>query len=457
MRKPSKKSPAKKAAPASQPPATGNYTDLIGDISALLETTRRQSIRVVNTFMTATYWEIGRRIVEFEQGGEERAEYGKSLILRLSGDLSERFGRGFSRNQLFLMRKFYLSTAQIFLTVSGISGPDTKPTDNQQIATGNSPAPKIFETVSRISANDPISQTLSAKFDPTPEIFLTLSGKSDAVSIFQTPSEKSVPAPISETVSRKSESQPLSLAELAHIFPLPWSHYVLLTSRSRSPEAFSFYHTEALRGGWSVRQLHRQINSQFYERTALSRNKAAMLVKGAKPIPEDAVSVDEEIRDPLVLEFLNLRDEYSETDLEDALIRHLETFLLELGNDFTFVGRQRRLRVGGHWYRVDLLFFHRSLRCLVIIDLKIGDFTHADAGQMHLYLNYAREHWTQPSENPPVGIILCSQKDESVVHYATDALPNKLFVRDYLTALPDEKLLAAEVANTRKQLERRKA
>ena len=119
-----------------------------------------------------------------------------------------------------------------------------------------------------------------------------------------------------------------------------------------------------------------------------------MLKKGAKPLPEDAVTPEEEIKDPLVLEFLGLKDEYSENDLEEALIYQLENFLLELGGDFTFVGRQRRLRIGDEWYRVDLLFYHRCLRCLVIIDLKLGKFTHADAGQMHLYLNYAREHWT---------------------------------------------------------------
>jgi len=181
-----------------------------------------------------------------------------------------------------------------------------------------------------------------------------------------------------------------------------------------------------------------------------------MLTKGAKPQPGDAVSADEEIRHPLVLEFLGLRDEYSETDLEEALIHQLETFLLELGNDFAFVGRQRRLRIDDEWYRVDLLFFHRRLRCLVIFDLKLGRFNHADAGQMHLYLNYAREHWVQAGENPPVGVILCSGKSEALVRYTTDALPNKLLVREYLTALPDEKLLAAELQKTRKQLESRK-
>ena len=157
-----------------------------------------------------------------------------------------------------------------------------------------------------------------------------------------------------------------------------------------------------------------------------------------------------------MLEFLGLRDEYSETDLEEGLIRQLETFLLELGNDFAFVGRQRRLRIDDEWYRVDLLFFYRRLRCLVIFDLKLGRFTHADAGQMHLYLNYARENWVQPGENPPVGVILCSGKSEALVRYATDSLPNKLLVREYLTALPDEKVLAAELEKTRKQLGARK-
>jgi predicted nuclease of restriction endonuclease-like (RecB) superfamily len=204
-----------------------------------------------------------------------------------------------------------------------------------------------------------------------------------------------------------------------------------------------------------VRQLARQIDSQFYERTALSRNKAAMLKKGQVGRTEDAITSEEEVKDPLVLEFLGLKDEYSENDLEEALIRHLEHFLLELGNDFAFIGRQRRLRIDDEWYRVDLLFFHRRLRCLVIIDLKLGKFTHADAGQMHLYLNYAAENWTHEGENPPVGIILCASKGESLVRYATENLPNKVLVREYLTVLPDEKLIAAEIDKIRKTLENR--
>jgi hypothetical protein len=182
-----------------------------------------------------------------------------------------------------------------------------------------------------------------------------------------------------------------------------------------------------------------------------------MLKKAEKALREDHVLPEEEIKDPFVLEFLGLKDEYSETDLEEALIRHLETFPLELGGDFCFIGRQKRLRIGDDWYRVDLVFFHRKLRCLIIIDLKIGRFTHADVGQMHLYLNYAREYWVHEDENPPVGLILCAQKNDALVHYALEGLPNKVMAAEYQTVLPDEKTLAAEIRRTQKILQERKA
>jgi predicted nuclease of restriction endonuclease-like (RecB) superfamily len=234
----------------------------------------------------------------------------------------------------------------------------------------------------------------------------------------------------------------LLLPSLARALPLPWSHYVRLLA-VKNPLARSFYEAEALRGGWTYRQLDRQIQSQFYERVALSKNKASALMKGAKVAgdlaPEDAV------KSPFILEFLDLKDEYSENDLEEALVERLEMFLLELGDAFTFVGRQRRLRIGEEWYKVDLVFFHRELRCLVIIDLKLGKFTHADAGQMHLYLNDAREHWMVKGENPPVGLILCAEKDHAVAHYALEGLPNKVMAAEYRTALPDEETLAEQV------------
>jgi len=381
------------------------YPTLLTGIGALLEESRRAVVRAVNCFMTATYWEVGRRIVEFEQGGKQRAEYGEELLERLSRDLTERHGRGFGVDNLERFRQFFLRY----------------------------PASNISATLSRKSSGDTESAILQ-----------TLSAKSDSSA-----------RPISATALRKFTLPDWVefLRTLAARFPLPWSHYVkLLTVKDEN--ARHFYEDEALRGGWSVRQLDRQIGSLFYERTLLSKDKAAMLRKGAKPQPGDTHSVDEAMRDPLVLEFLNLRDEYSETDLEDALVRHLETFLLELGGDFTFVGRQRRLRVGSKWYRVDLIFFHRHLRCLVIIDLNLGTLDHADAGQMHLYLSYAREHWTQEGENPPVGIILCSSADTALARYTLDTLPNKVMAREYQLALPAVKKLEAELAATRKRLER---
>lgn len=392
---------------ASPPPAATlapkSYDGLFVGIRELLDASRHATARVVNSLMTATYWDIGRRIVEHEQGGKKRAGYGDELLKRLAEDLTAQFGRGFSRPNLQRFRELFLC---------------------------NPP--------------DKICSTVSSKLASTPSRQLTRGSD-----ILQTPSAKSQILP---TLSE--ESQPsLTLAQIAKAFPLPWSHYVLLL-KARSPEAREFYHTEALRGGWSVRQLDRQMNSLFYERMALSKNKAAMLKTGAKAKPGEELTATEALRDPLVLEFLDLKDEYSETELEAALIQHLETFLLELGGDFTFVGRQRRLRIDDEWYRVDLVFFHRRLRSLVIFDLKLGRFTHADAGQMHLYLSYAQEHWAMPGENPPVGIILCTTAGQGLVHYTLDTLPTKVMAREYRLALPDEKKLLQTIQEARQQVER---
>jgi predicted nuclease of restriction endonuclease-like (RecB) superfamily len=268
--------------------------------------------------------------------------------------------------------------------------------------------------------------------------------------IFQTPSEKSLTPMLINDIWAASSSITL----LANQFPLPWSAYVRLLS-VKIPEARTFYETETLRSGWSVRQLDRQIGSQFYERMALSQNKAAMLEKATNAEPGDLVTPEEAIKDPFVLEFLDLKDEYSESDFEEALIHRLTDFLLELGDDFAFLGRQRRLRIDDNWFRIDLIFFHRRLHGLVIVDVKVGKFSYADAGQMHLYLNYAREHWMKPGENPPVGLILCAQKGAAEAHYALDNLPNKVLAAEYKTVLPDEKLIAEELERSRRELEKR--
>jgi len=309
-------------------PAQPVYTAMQRDVVSLVETARQTAARHVNALMSATYWEIGRRIIETEQQGRERADYGDALIERLSRDLTKSLGRGFSARNLWQMRAFHLAW----------------------------PASQILQTVSA-------------------------------------------------ELPESGPAGPDTLARLATAFPLPWSAYVALLG-VQSVQARAFYEAEALRSGWSVRQLKRQIDTQFFERTALSRDKAQMLNDGSIPIASDEMSAQEAIKDPFVLEFLDLKDTYSESDFEEALIERLADFLLELGDDFTFVGRQRRLRIDDRWFRVDLVFFHRTLRCLVLADLKVRRFSYADAGQMQLYLNYAKDHWMKPGENPPVGLML---------------------------------------------------
>lgn len=382
---------------ASHRAGRSDYRAWSGGIAALLEESRRQAARSVNAILTATYWEIGRRIVEFVQQGESRADYGDEALAKLSQDLTGKFGRGFAPDNLERMRSFYLGW----------------------------PPAHISATVSRKS------------------------GSSEMVSIVA----DNLPAPISATASRKSEIDlALHLEALTQAFPLSWSHYVRLLS-VENLEARRFYEAESLRGGWSVRQLDRQVGTLFYERTALGKNQSRIAAQGTKIRAEDVVSVEEEIKSPYVLEFLNLSDNYAESELEKALVSHLEAFLLELGNDFTFVARQKRIRVGKQWYRIDLLLFHRRLRCLFVFDLKLGRFTHADAGQMNLYVNYAAEHLTLAGENPPVGLILCSEHDVAVARYSMGNLTNKILAAQYKLTLPDPQLVEKEIEKTRRILE----
>ncbi|MEA5456973.1 PDDEXK nuclease domain-containing protein [Sinomonas sp. JGH33] len=367
------------------PAPIDGYDAVLTDVVELLERARAAAARSVNAVMTVTYWQVGRRIVEDEQAGQARAAYGEALLKRLAADLTKRFGRGFSRQNLQQMRQFYLAW----------------------------PPDQICQT--------PSGKSLAAPTDParTP-------GAGPALT--------------------RSRDLP------TNGFPLPWSAYVRLLS-VKVPEARRFYETEALRNGWTVQQLGRQIDSMFYERTALSKDKASMLERGAEATPANHVTPEDAIKEPFVLEFLGLKDEYSETDLEDALITHLAEFLLELGDDFAFLARQRRLRLDDTWFRVDLVLYHRTLRCLLLVDLKIGRFSYQDAGQMHLYLNYARENWMKPGENPPVGLILCADKGADEARYALDGLPNPVLASEYRLALPDEEALELELARTRRELE----
>ena len=373
-------------------PLLGEYAGFVQGVTQLLETARRTSVQSINAILTVTYWEVGHRIVEFEQGGRGRAPYGRGLLTDLSRDLTRRFGKGFSEENLRLMRLFYASYPnRVPSTVtSGLT------------AKGAVAIPQTLSGKSRVRVDGPVNE----------------------------PPHGAVGLP----------------------FPLTWSHYVQLLA-IRDEDKRLFYESEAKRNGWSVRQLDRQLNSMLYERTGLSRRKGELL--RAMGDEHGLASVEEQLKDPYLLEFLGLPEPRSEKDLEVALINHLADFLLELGFGFTFVARQKRLQVGTESYYVDLLLYHRGLRCLVAIDLKMGKFTHADAGQMNLYLNYLREKETQAGENPPVGLILCAEKDDTVVRYALGGLGNKVFASRYKLRLPDPEVLRREIEMEHERLEER--
>jgi predicted nuclease of restriction endonuclease-like (RecB) superfamily len=298
--------------------------------------------------------------VEFYQRGADRAEYGEQVLSKLSRDLSTRFGKGYSVDNLQNMRRLYVEFPKLL---------------------------QIYETASRKS----YKASLPVK---------------------------------SETVSRI----------------LSWSHYCELLKETNI-NARSFYEIEAIENRWSMRELRRQMDSMLYERLALSRNKKRVkaLARNGQIIekPEDAV------KDPYILEFLGLKEEtaYSESQLEQAVIDKLQHFLLEMGKGFTFVTRQKRITMINRHYFIDLVLYNRFLKCFVLVDFKRGELTHADAGQMNFYLNYFREHETAADENPPIGIILCSKKNEIYAKYVLGNLNNKIFASKYKLALPTEKEL----------------
>lgn len=361
------------------------YSNLLAKISTILIEARANVVREINKAQVLAYWEIGREIVEFEQKGKARAEYGEELIVRLAQDMTERFGKGFSKSNIFLMRQFYFTYPEKFQTLSG-----------------KSPRTQKFQTVSGKSETLPNKPLLP-----------------------QTSPDKSQ---ISRTLSY--EFEPI----------LSWSHYCELL-KIDEPLARSFYEQDAIQNSWSVRELKRQVNSMLFERLALSKDTKAVMRMARKgqiiEKPEDA------IKDPYILEFLNLKEEtsYTESQLEQALIDKLQYFLLELGKGFAFVARQKRITIANRHYYIDLVFYNRLLKCFVLIDLKTGELDHSDIGQMNFYLNYFKENEKGEDENDPIGLILCAKKDELFARYVLGGLSNKVFASKYKLALPSEKEL----------------
>ena len=320
------------------------YNKLLSSIDKVWNTAKTNAAIAVNTQLLDANWQTGRYIVEFEQGGNIRAEYGQQLINRLAKDLTVKRGKGFSRSNLIYMRKLYVCF------------------------------------------------------------------------------------PKSVTVS--------------HL--LTWSHYYELLKCDDELER-QFYYQEAINQKWKVRELRRQIKSSLFQRLALSTDKKGVLALAQHGHP--VMTADDIIHDPFVLEFTGLpsKKHYKESELEKALKDNMETFLLELGRGFAFVGRQYVMPIGGRSFKVDLVFYHTILKCYVLLDLKRNEIEHYDIGQMNLYLNYFKTEVCMPDDNPPIGIILGARRDEVLMDYALGGITNQLFVARYQLYLPKKEELQAQL------------
>ena len=396
-----------------------NFDQLIDNVCQTHNALQENARNVVNQNLTIRNWLVGYYIVEFEQNGEDRAEYGVNLIGKLASKLKAKKLKGFSVSALKSHRTFYLLYPQIWRTLSAklqkvksqsLSGL-LQINDNQNI--------------SLIGINDTaIVRSLSAQLQNDDNQSVSLVGGNDT-DILRTPSAKS--------------NDEFEIAPELLLSRLSYSHFIELLQFDDPLERL-FYEVETIKNNWSVRELERAINTALYVRTGLSKDKETVVAKFKNRKPAQSVDI---IRDPYFLEFLGLeeRSEYSESELEQAILDNLQKFLIELGTGFCFEARQKRITFDNEHYRIDLVFYHRILKCHILIDLKIGKFTHADAGQMNVYLNYYKDNEMAESDNPPIGLILCGEKGEALAKYATSGMDNQMFVSKYLVQLPDKKLL----------------
>jgi predicted nuclease of restriction endonuclease-like (RecB) superfamily len=396
---------------AKQPDASSlDYTALVAAIEGAHGAAQRQAVQSVNVALTLRNWLIGYHIVEYEQRGSDRAQYGEQLLKTLARDLSRRLGRGFGWRTLFTFRQFYLRYP-ILQTLFAIFGDDE-------------PSAPISQSV---IAKSPISQTLFAQFGTA------------------------FPAPPTVAAERLDWQDDDYFRRL--FTETSWAHLIEF-SRLDDPLKRAFYEVETLKNRWSVRELKRQKDSLLYERVGLSRDQEGVLALAKSG--EIVTTPAQMVRDPYVFEFLGFKREelLAESQLERALLDHLQEFLLELGQGFCFVARQQRVTFDNEHYFIDLLLYNRRLKCLVAIDLMLGKFRHEYAGAMNFYLNYLKAEAMEAGENPPIGVILCSEKNETHVEYALGGLSNSVFVSRYLLHLPSQEELQAFVQQTRRQLER---
>ncbi len=398
-----KKAPSKsvKATPRLPARQARGYTQLVKAISSLNTRMVSHVATAANQALVLRNWMVGAWIVEFEQHGADRAKYGERLLETLAGDLAMKGVHGLGLRMLRNCRMFYMLYPQIRQPVVA----------------------ELDEAFSLLSIGQPVVDQFTG----------------------HNPSDSATTGCRIRGAQSPELPSPLEPQQLIR---LSWTHLIELI-RIDDPWQRAFYENECLSGHWSKRQLQRQIESLLYERTGLSRNKKAVIERARKQEPQESIA--DMLRDPYVLEFTGLaeRSEYSEDQLESALLDHLQRFLLELGRGFCFEARPFRMTEGRKHHRVDLVFYHRLLRCHVLIDLKIRAFRPTDAGQMNFYVNWFKANMMSKGDNPPVGILLCSDKDGAEVEFATAGMDQKLFVSRYLTVLPSVEQLKARLEHDR--------
>ena len=381
-------------------------SSLFARVVALIEEARQKVATVANIAQVYTNYEIGRQIVEEEQGGKRRAEYGKKVVEELSIKLTARFGRGWSMRSLETIRKFYLLYAPIPQTLF------TESVDNDSL-----------------NGVEGIPQT----------VFAELGGGKSA------------------TVLWKSDDNNLvnSVSPIPK-FTLSWSHYLLLM-RITDPVERAFYEREATQGNWSFRRLERMYRTSTFERLQISKDKEKVRALMNRPAPDVEVA-GESLKDPVVTEFLGTPDKYSEGDLEDRIFDHIQDFMLEMGKGFTFHGRQVRCVIGDHSYYADLVFYNRFTRSFFVIDLKLKKVGHDELGQMQTYINYFDRKIKLPEENPTIGILLTSEKvDQALVEMFTpDSEKNRIFVKQYTSVMPSKVALKRIVIEEKRKFEKEK-
>ena len=373
-----------------------NFDKLIITIEQVHRQLQASAVSAVNQSLTVRNWLIGYYIVEFEQNGEDRATYGDKLIEKLAEKLSHI--KGIDRRSLFKFRQFYLFYPHIETVIRGSVAPELL-------------ANQIVGTLSTLLPENQIVGTLSTLF------------------------ENKFVVPASKLISKMS-----------------YSHIELLLNID-NPLKRTFYELECIKGTWSVRELKRQISSLYFERSGLSAKpeKLSALIN-QNIVPQAPVDI---IKNIYSFEFLDIKIQpiVEESDLETALLDQLQEFILELGNGFCFEARQKRILIGNEYYFIDLVFYHRILKCHVLIDLKIGKFEHGDIGQLNTYLNYFKAEIDEKSDNAPVGILLVAEKDSALVKYATAGMDENLFVQQYLIKLPSTEQLKTYIENELKKAE----